>query len=100
MRTLINSKRELVEDSKRLTNYGSLLRKLSIDELPQLVKVIFGLMSLVGPRPLLIEYNESYTTEKYRSLFKPGITRLAQVNGRNAISWELKFQFDRDYVKK
>lgn len=91
----------MLEDSKRLTAYGRVLRKLSIDELPQLINVIFGSMSLVGPRPLLIEYNELYTSEqKKRLLVKPGITGLAQINGRNAISWELKFQFDNDYVKK
>lgn len=101
MRTLLDSKGELLEYSKRLTAYGRVLRKLSIDELPQLINVIFGSMSLVGPRPLLIEYNELYTSEqKKRLLVKPGITGLAQINGRNAISWELKFQFDNDYVKK
>ncbi|WP_201731728.1 sugar transferase [Carnobacterium maltaromaticum] len=101
MRTLVDSDGKLLEDAKRLTRYGKLIRKLSIDELPQLVNVISGSMSLIGPRPLLLEYNELYTpSQKKRLLVKPGITGLAQINGRNAISWEKKFELDSEYVQK
>jgi undecaprenyl phosphate N,N'-diacetylbacillosamine 1-phosphate transferase len=91
----------LLPDIKRLTKFGSMIRKLSIDELPQLINVIKGDMSLVGPRPLLFKYIPLYSdTQKKRHLVKPGITGWAQVNGRNSISWTKKFEFDIDYVDK
>jgi len=89
----------LLPDDKRLTTIGKLIRKLSIDELPQLFNVLKGDMSLIGPRPLLIEYLPLYNeNQKRRHEVKPGITGWAQVNGRNAISWHEKFNFDVWYV--
>lgn len=90
----------LLPDSDRLTDTGKFLRKYSLDELPQLINVIKGDISLVGPRPLLMEYNELYNAEQRRRLdVKPGITGWAQVNGRNALSWEEKFDLDVWYVE-
>ena len=90
----------LLSDEKRLTSIGKIVRKTSIDELPQLINVVKGDMSLIGPRPLLPEYLPLYNKEqKKRHLVKPGITGWAQVNGRNAISWEDKFTYDIWYVK-
>lgn len=90
---------ELLSDEKRLTKLGSFIRKNSIDELPQLINVLLGEMSLIGPRPLLQEYIPLYsTTQIRRHEVKPGITGWAQVNGRNAISWEEKFTLDVWYV--
>lgn len=87
-------------DPGRVTRYGYLLRKFSLDELPQLLNVLAGDMSLVGPRPLLIEYNKLYNNQqKKRLLLKPGITGWAQVNGRNALSWEERFRLDVWYVE-
>jgi sugar transferase EpsL len=89
----------LLPDEDRLTSFGNLLRRLSLDELPQLINVIRGDMSLVGPRPLLIEYLPQYSTEHARRHdVKPGITGWAQINGRNAISWDEKFELDIWYV--
>lgn len=89
----------LLPDEVRLTTFGKLLRKLSLDELPQLVNVIMGDMSIVGPRPLLMEYLPLYNQEQARRHdVRPGITGWAQVNGRNAISWEEKFKLDVWYV--
>lgn len=90
---------QLLPDEKRLTNFGMILRKLSLDELPQLYNVILGEMSLVGPRPQLMEYLPLYNSRQIRRMeVKPGITGWAQVNGRNAISWEEKFELDVWYV--
>lgn len=89
----------LFSDQIRLTPFGATLRKYSLDELPQLLNVIKGDISLVGPRPLLMEYLRLYTEEQAkRHLVRPGITGWAQVNGRNAISWEDKFKLDVWYV--
>ena len=89
----------LLPDEDRLTGFGSFLRRTSLDELPQLFNVIRGDMSLVGPRPLLMEYLDLYTDEQMRRHeARPGITGWAQVNGRNAITWEEKFSLDLWYV--
>jgi sugar transferase EpsL len=89
------------DDASRLTRVGRLLRSLSVDELPELFNVIDGSMSLVGPRPLLMQYLDRYTPEQARRHeVRPGITGLAQVRGRNAISWERKFELDVEYVNR
>ena len=89
----------LLPDAKRLTRIGKFVRKTSLDELPQLLNVMKGDMSLIGPRPLLVDYMPLYDKEqKRRHEVRPGITGWAQVNGRNAISWPLKFRFDIWYV--
>lgn len=88
-------------DILRLTKVGGIIRSASLDELLQLINVLKGEMSLVGPRPLLIQYLSRYNTEQAkRHNVKPGITGWAQVNGRNAISWEQKFKLDVEYVEK
>lgn len=91
---------ELLPDEQRLGRFGKLIRSLSLDELPQLFNVLKGDMSFIGPRPLLVEYLPIYNeTQKHRHDVRPGITGLAQVNGRNAISWEKKFEYDVYYAK-
>jgi sugar transferase EpsL len=88
-----------LSDAERLTSQGKLLRRLSLDELPQLWNVLRGDMSLVGPRPLLMDYLERYSPEQARRHeVKPGITGWAQVNGRNALCWEERFRFDIWYI--
>lgn len=87
-------------DSKRLTAFGRFLRRTSLDELPELINVLRGDMSLVGPRPLLVEYLPLYTAEQARRHeVRPGITGWAQINGRNTLSWEEKFRLDVWYVE-
>lgn len=91
---------ELLPDIQRMTRVGSLLRKTSIDELPQLINILKGDMSFIGPRPLLVQYLEMYTPEQNRRHeVTPGISGWAQVNGRNTISWEEKFEYDVWYVE-
>ena len=101
-RTMTNEKDEngnLLPDEKRLKGIGKVIRSLSLDELPQLFNVLKGDMSFIGPRPLLVEYLPLYNEEqKKRHDVLPGITGLAQVNGRNAISWKKKFEYDVEYV--
>ncbi len=90
---------QLLPNHIRTTRVGSFLRKSSLDELPQLINVIRGDMSLIGPRPLLFKYIPLYSNEqRRRHLVRPGVTGLAQVNGRNAISWKRKFELDVQYV--
>ena len=102
-RTMTDAKDEngnLLSDEIRLTRFGQFLRSTSIDELPELLNILNGDMSIVGPRPLLVQYLERYNEEqKHRHDVKPGLTGLAQVNGRNGITWEEKFHYDLEYVK-
>lgn len=94
-----NAYGELLPDADRLTAVGEFVRKTSLDEIPQLINILKGDMSLIGPRPLLIRYLSLYSEEqKYRHKVRPGITGWAQVNGRNAISWQKKFELDVWYV--
>lgn len=94
-----DSSGQLLPDVNRLTPVGKFIRKTSLDELPQLLNVVRGDMSFIGPRPLLPEYLELYSPEqRKRGIIKPGISGWAQVNGRNAISWEKKFELDVWYV--
>lgn len=89
----------LLPDKDRITKYGEFIRSASIDELPELINVLKGDMALVGPRPLLVEYLPYYTEkEKHRHDVRPGITGLAQINGRNYITWEETFEYDVEYV--
>ena len=90
----------LLPDSVRLTKYGKALRSTSLDELPELINILKGDMSLIGPRPLLVDYLPYYTDEeKCRHDVLPGLSGLAQVNGRNAIDWDAKLAYDVEYVK-
>lgn len=90
----------LLPDSQRITKVGAFVRKTSLDEIPQLLNVLKGDMSIVGPRPLLVSYLDLYNDfQKKRHLVKPGVTGWAQVNGRNAISWDQKFAYDVYYVE-
>ena len=89
----------LLSDEERVTVFGAMLRKSSLDEFPQLFNIIIGDMSFVGPRPLLLEYRSLYSTEQLRRHdVRPGLTGWAQINGRNAISWQRKFEYDIWYV--
>ena len=90
----------LLADTKRLTKIGSIVRRTSLDEIPQLINVIVGDMSLIGPRPLLMSYLPFYTEqERFRHSVRPGITGLAQINGRNTVKWDERLAFDVEYVK-
>lgn len=99
MRDLRDSRGNILPDAERLTRFGRFLRTTSLDELPELLNVLKGEMSIVGPRPLLMDYLPLYTPEQARRHeVKPGITGWAQVNGRNALGWEEKFALDTWYV--
>ncbi|EOH87165.1 sugar transferase [Enterococcus villorum] len=103
-KTMIDTKDEkgnLLPDEERLTKFGKFLRKTSLDELPQLINIMKGEMSFIGPRPLLVEYLSLYTDEqRMRHSVYPGLTGLAQVKGRNALKWEEKFELDIKYIQK
>ena len=95
-----NANGELLSDEERLTPFGEKLRSTSLDELPELFNILKGDMSLVGPRPLLVQYLPLYNKRQHkRHSVLPGITGLAQINGRNSISWEEKFEYDVQYAK-
>ncbi|EDM47377.1 Undecaprenyl-phosphate galactosephosphotransferase [Marinobacter algicola DG893] len=99
MKDAVDEHGNILPDSERMTSFGQFLRSTSLDELPELWNVLKGDMSLVGPRPLLMEYLPLYSKEQYRRHeVRPGITGWAQVNGRNAISWEYRFELDVWYV--
>ena len=101
-RTMTNKKDKkgnLLPDEKRLTKFGKFLRKTSLDELPELFNILFGQMSFIGPRPLLVEYLPYYTSEeRHRHDVTPGLTGWAQVNGRNNLEWDKRFKLDLYYV--
>lgn len=102
-RTMTNKKDRngnLLPDDKRLTKYGKILRSTSLDELPEIINILSGDMSIVGPRPLLVQYLTRYNEEqKHRHDVRPGLTGWAQVNGRNVVTWEEKFEMDVWYTK-
>ncbi len=102
-RTMTNEKDKngnLLPDEKRLTSYGKFLRSTSLDELPELINILKGDMAIIGPRPLLVRYLPRYNKEQHhRHDVRPGLTGYAQVNGRNALTWEKKFKLDVWYVK-
>lgn len=102
-RTMSNAKDKdgkLLSDDKRLNGYGRFLRATSLDEIPELINILVGDMSIVGPRPLPLIYLPYYTSEeRHRHDLRPGLTGLAQVNGRNSITWEKKFEYDVAYVQ-
>ena len=90
---------KLLPDSERLTKFGKVLRATSLDELPELINILKGEMSLIGPRPLAVSYLPYYNKkEKHRHDVRPGLTGLAQINGRNALNWEERFEYDIEYV--
>ena len=101
-RTMTNEKDKdgkLLPDEIRLVSYGKFLRSTSLDELPSLINILIGDLSIIGPRPLLIEYLPWYTeTEKHRHDVRPGLTGRAQVNGRNTVNWDRRFELDVEYV--
>ncbi len=103
-RTMTDKKDEqgnLLPDKDRLTKFGKFLRSTSLDELPELINILKGDMSIVGPRPLLVEYLPYYNeNEKHRHDVRPGLTGLAQINGRNATSWEKRFEYDVTYTNE
>lgn len=102
-RTMTNEKDaegRLLPDEKRLVPYGKMLRSTSLDELPSLINIIKGDLSIIGPRPLLVEYLPWYTEEEHhRHDVRPGLTGWAQVNGRNSVNWDRRFQLDLEYVR-
>lgn len=103
-RTMTNKKDingELLPDEERLTKFGQLLRSTSLDELPELINILKGDMSVIGPRPLLVQYLPYYTEiEKHRHDVRPGLSGLAQVNGRNIVKWDTRFIYDIEYIHK
>ena len=102
-RSMSNAKDEngkLLPDTDRLNSYGKFIRKTSLDELPELINIVKGDMAVVGPRPLAVQYLPYYNeNEKHRHDVRPGLTGLAQINGRNAVLWDERFKYDVDYVK-
>jgi undecaprenyl phosphate N,N'-diacetylbacillosamine 1-phosphate transferase len=101
MKVKVNEKDEILGNFKRITPFGSFLRKSSIDELPSLINVLKGDMALVGPRPLLIEYLPLYSKEhRKRHLIRPGLSGFAQIRGRNSLTWKQKFDYDLEYINK
>ena len=102
-RTMSNAKDKdgkLLPDEVRLNKYGKFLRSTSLDELPELINIVLGQLSIVGPRPLAVQYLPYFTeTERKRHSVRPGLTGLAQANGRNSLSWEEKFSYDLEYVR-
>lgn len=100
MKNLTDRNGKLLSDEERLTKFGKVLRSLSLDELPELINILKGEMSLIGPRPLLVEYLPLYSKRQLkRHEVTPGMTGLAQVNGRNSLKWKAKFEFDVYYVE-